>query len=78
MLQLRIKTIVGEEKTVDIDPGETVNDLKQKLEELFQEYPRAQQRLVYEGKFIKNERTINFYQMKNGALVNLVKALRSA
>lgn len=77
-LKLRVKPIIGDEKIIEVEPTDTILNVKQKLETELENYPAAQQRLIFQGKFLTNERTVESYRMQNGCYINLVKALRSA
>lgn len=78
LMKLRIKTLIGEELTVNVESTDTILSIKQKLEELLEEYPSDQQRLSYQGKYLKNEKSIESYKLKDGNMLHLIKALRSA
>lgn len=77
-LKLRVKPIIGDERVIEVEPTDTILNVKEKLETELENYPAAQQRLIFQGKFLTNERTVESYRMQNGCYVNLVKALRSA
>lgn len=68
-------SLVGDEKMVNAEPSDTILTLKEKLEEQ-EGIPPEQQRLVYQGKQLKNNRTIESYSLKGGAILHLVVALR--
>lgn len=72
---LKIVSLVGDEKMVDVEPSDTVLALKEKLEEQ-EGIPPEQQRLVYQGKQLKDDRSIESYNLKGGAILHLVVALR--
>lgn len=76
-LKLRVIPLVGEEIIIEVEPTDTVLDIKQKLETEMENYPASQQRLIFQGKFLTNERTVESYKMQNGYYLKLVKALRS-
>lgn len=59
-----------------MDPTDLIETVKGKIEEI-EGTPAKQQRLIHEGKALKNGRTLENYHLKNMALVHLVKALRS-
>lgn len=77
-MKLRIKPLIGEEVTVDVEPTDNILNIKQQIEELLREYPSDQQRLSFHGKYLKNEKSIESYKLKDGNLLHLIKALRSA
>ncbi|KAH1007830.1 hypothetical protein HUJ04_005022 [Dendroctonus ponderosae] len=49
--------------------------LKEKLEEK-EGIPPQQQRLVFQGKQLKDDKTVNSYKLKAGTVLHLVVALR--
>lgn len=73
---LKIVSLTGEEKTIDIEPTDTVLTLKQRLEEQ-EKVPPEQQRLVFAGKQLKNDRTLESYNVKEGTKLHFFVALRS-
>lgn len=77
-LKIRVKPIAGDEKIIEVEPTDTILNVKQKLESELDNYPAAQQRLIFQGKFLTNDRTVESYRMQSGCYINLVKALRSA
>lgn len=77
-MKLRIKPLIGEELTVDVDPNENILSIKKRIQELLEGYPSDQQRLAFQGKYLKNEKSIESYKLKDGNVLTLIKALRSA
>lgn len=76
-MKLRVKPVVGEEIVIEVDGTETILNVKQKLETQFQEYPVSQQRLLFQGKFLSNDRTVESCRLQNGCFLKLLKSLRS-
>ena len=72
---IKVKTLTGKEVEVDIEPGDTVARIKERVEEK-EGIPPAQQRLIYAGKQMVDDKTAADYAMEGGSVVHLVLALR--
>ncbi|CDR93904.1 ubiquitin family protein, putative [Babesia bigemina] len=56
---------VGQKLEVDVEPNETVLDLKKKLSSK-QKLPVDQQRIIFEGKMLQDNKTLAEYNIKVG------------
>lgn len=74
-MKLVIATLVGSEVTLDVEPNEKVRTVKERLEEK-EGIPPEQQRLVYDGKHINDDASLDDYRLQDGAKLNLVLSLR--
>lgn len=74
-MQLFVKTLTGKTITVDVNEGDTIETLKQKINEK-EGIPTDQQRLIFSGKQMEDERTLSDYGVTNGATMHLVLRLR--
>ncbi|XP_071053343.1 ubiquitin-like protein NEDD8 [Onthophagus taurus] len=74
-MMLKILTLTGTELEVDVEPTDRVQTIKEKLEEL-EGIPHDQQRLIYQGKKLKDDQPISTYKLKGGTVLHLVVALR--
>ncbi|CAG9860754.1 unnamed protein product [Phyllotreta striolata] len=72
---VKVVTLTGEERMIDVEPSDKIYSIKEKLEEK-EGIPPVQQRLVFQGKQLKDDRTINSYKLKGGTILHLVVALR--
>ena len=63
-LTLTIKCSNADKATVTIDSTATVLDLKHKIAEQLS-VPAAQQRLIYKGRVLKDESTLDHYEIQN-------------
>lgn len=72
---LKVLTLAGEEREIEVEPSDKVVQLKEKLEER-DGIPVAQQRLIFQGKQLNDEKTIASYKLQNGTMVHMVVALR--
>lgn len=74
-MMLKILTLTGGEHEIDVEPTDKIETIKEKLEEI-EGIPLQQQRLIYQGKKLKDDQTINSYKLKGGTVIHLVVALR--
>ncbi|GAA6025797.1 hypothetical protein JCM11491_003229 [Sporobolomyces phaffii] len=74
-MQIKIKTLTGNELEVDIEPDYTVAKIKEVLEEKAG-IPPAQQRLIYLGKAMADDKTAEQSKVEAGATLHLVLSLR--
>ncbi|CAM0913053.1 unnamed protein product [Alopecurus aequalis] len=76
VLRLRgIKTLTGKEIEIDIEPTDTIDRIKERVEEK-EGIPPVQQRLIFGGKQIADDKTAKDYNIKGGDVLHLVLALR--
>lgn len=68
-------TLTGEEHEIDIEPTDKISRIKEKLEEKEGIAP-AQQRLVFQGKKLKDDDTVSKCKLQGGSVLHLVVALR--
>ncbi|CAG9813581.1 unnamed protein product [Phaedon cochleariae] len=72
---LKVVTLTGDERMLDVEPTDKILTIKEKLEEK-EGIPPEQQRLVFQGKQLKDDKTVNSYKLKGGTVLHLVVALR--
>ncbi|KAJ1415735.1 ubiquitin-related domain-containing protein, partial [Ochromonadaceae sp. CCMP2298] len=71
-LTLTIKCSNADKATVVIDQSATVLELKEKIAESLT-VAAAQQRLIYKGRVLKDDLTLEHYQIQNEHTVHMVK-----
>ncbi|KAJ6783904.1 hypothetical protein PWT90_03771 [Aphanocladium album] len=71
----RVRTLTGKEIELDIESGYKVSQIKEKVEEK-EGIPPVQQRLIYGGKQMTDDKTAADYDLKGGDTLHLVLALR--
>eukprot|EP00126_Sphaerothecum_destruens_P006420 Sdes_comp19341_c0_seq1m10559 len=73
-IQLTIKALDSHQYSVELGASATVLQLKEAVEAV-SSTPVAQQRLIYQGKVLKDEKTILEYNITSGNVVHMVQKL---
>lgn len=72
---IKVKTLTGKELEIDIEPTDNVLRIKERVEEK-EGIPPLQQRLIFAGKQMNDEKTALDYKVQGGSVLHLVLALR--
>ncbi|GLJ51512.1 hypothetical protein SUGI_1094980 [Cryptomeria japonica] len=74
-LSIKVKTLTGKEVEIDIEPTDTIERIKELVEQR-EGIPPLQQKLIYGGKQLNDEETVKDYGLEGGSVLHLVLALR--
>ncbi len=76
-ITINIKCSNADKATVTIEKEATVLNLKERISEVLS-VPATQQRLIYKGKVLKDEATVESYDIQNEHTVHMVKGAGAA
>lgn len=74
-IQIFIKTLQGRTITLDVDPNDTIQSLKQKIESK-ENIPVQEQRLIYSGKQLNDTFTLSDYNVQDQSTLHLMLRLK--
>ena len=69
---IKVKTLTGKEIEIDIELTDTVERIKERGEEK-EGIPPVQQRLIFAGKQMNDEKTAKEYNIEGGSVLHLVR-----